>query len=39
MLQLHINGRSVMQQNTGKSGWTNTVMIFVHRPYNLEVSF
>jgi hypothetical protein len=38
MLQLHINGKSVVQQNTGKSGWTNAVMTFVHRAYDLEVS-
>jgi hypothetical protein len=38
MLQLYINGKSVLQQNTGKSGWTNTVVTFVHRSYDLEVS-
>jgi len=26
MLQRHINGEVFMQQNTGRSGWTNTVM-------------
>jgi len=27
-----------MQRNTGRSGWTNTIMTFVHRRYDLEVS-